>query len=576
MSKGKKALSQDKKQKREAQNFNRKICNIFSSMGFSSIPVANVHFTLGFRDIELDSLYIFENIWLICEETCHKNTEKIRGHIRGKKETFQCIHDNFSQFHEFLCKKFPDKINLFKKYDVDRIKFSILYISKYEFVVNSDDSERYSECYIVQPKILGYFGWLAQNIKYSARNELFRYLGIRSRDIGSSRSFSDSAKFRAPILYPKSATGLKNGVGVVSFLMPAGELLNTCYVLRKDNWEESIFLYQRLIYKEKIKKIRSFLLQGRTSFYNNVIVSLPSTVRIFNEKNEVLDINRIDSFSEKCTLEIPLEINSIGVIDGQHRIYAHYEGPNQNEEKIIGTLRSNLHLLVTGLLFPNKMPEGEKVRIQSQIFLDINSNAKPVPQNILLHIKRLNLPLDSESIAQRVLEKLNQRNPFINCFQINELDIGKIKTASIIKFALKHLVTIKPTEGKKSLYSYWQGKKPELENNNDEMLEEYIDFCCETLSQYFSAIKSRFHDQWNNKDSKLLSVIAINAFVIAFTRHINISEPKDYDFYKKLFDSWEFSFRKEQFFYTSSQYSRLSTVILKEAFKLKEEELEIV
>ena len=42
-------------------------------------------------------------------------------------------------------------------------------------------------------------------------------------------------------------------------MMSAEDLLNTCYVLRKDNWSESIWLYQRLIEKGKIKNIRNFL-----------------------------------------------------------------------------------------------------------------------------------------------------------------------------------------------------------------------------------------------------------------------------------------------------------------------------
>lgn len=71
-------------------------------------------------------------------------------------------------------------------------------------------------------------------------------------------------------------------------------------------------------------------------------------------------------------------MNSICVIDGQHRIFAHYEsGIDSKQERIIAELRKRLHLLVTGLIFPPEMSAEERVRIQSEIFVDINSNAKP-------------------------------------------------------------------------------------------------------------------------------------------------------------------------------------------------------
>ena len=82
----------------------------------------------------------------------------------------------------------------------------------------------------------------------------------------------------------------------------------------------------------------------------------------------------------------------------------------------------------------------ERAQIQSEIFLDINSNAKPVPQNVLLQIKRINNPIADESIAQFVVEKLNKEGIFKNLFQMSSLDKGKIKTASIVRFALRYLV----------------------------------------------------------------------------------------------------------------------------------------
>ena len=115
-------------------------------------------------------------------------------------------------------------------------------------------------------------------------------------------------------------------------------------------------------------------------------------------------MKEIGNLEGNCKLILPKEINSICVIDGQHRIFAHYEsGTESKQEQKISELRKQLHLLVTGLVFPPEMYAGERARIQSEIFLDINSNAKAVPQNVLLQIKRIRNPIADESIAQYVI-----------------------------------------------------------------------------------------------------------------------------------------------------------------------------
>jgi DGQHR domain-containing protein len=273
-------------------------------------------------------------------------------------------------------------------------------------------------------------------------------------------------------------------------MMSAEDLLNTCYVLRKDNWSDSIWLYQRLIEKEKIKNIRAYLETKGEAFYNNIIVALPDSVAFRDQSGNYKSINEISSLEGNCQLILPKEMNTICVIDGQHRIFAHYEsGIHSKQETRIAELRKQLHLLVTGLVFPPNMSEEERVRIQSEIFLDINSNAKPVPQNVLLQIKRINDPLADESIAQRVIERLNKQGIFQNLLQVSTLDNGKIKTASIVKFALRYLVTIHPTEDRQSLFTYWAGDKSAILEVNNDAIEEYVKFCDTAIRNYFGAIK---------------------------------------------------------------------------------------
>lgn len=563
-------------EKRAKSAFKKKIVNTFQSSGFTYIPTNDNEMHIGFRTVEVDALFIYENIWLICEDTTTK-PKNIRDHIRTKNEAFGEIKRNMAAFIDELVRLFPDKETQLKKYDSQRIKAFGLYITKEEIELSDDDHKLFPELIFVQPKTLNYFQWISQCIRHSARNEVFRFLGIKNTDIGPRSSTTNSAEIVAPIIYPKSFTGLKNNVRIVSFMMSAEDLLNTCYVMRKDNWSDSIWLYQRLIDKAKIKGIRSFLETKGEAFYNNIIVGLPDSVRFRDGKGDYKTIDQIGDLEGDCRLVFPKEMNSICVIDGQHRIFAHYEsGIDSQQERIISALRKELHLLVTGLVFPKEMSEEERVRIQSEIFVDINSNAKLVPQNVLLQIKRIQNPIADESIAQFVIEKLNKQGVFQNLLQISTLDEGKIKTASIVRFALRYLVTVNPTEGKPSLYTYWTGNKNDLLAMKNSAIEEYVKYCDQTLRNYFGAIKKNLRSQWDDPTSKLLSVISINGFIIALTRQLSVNGVQDFEYYDRVFSGWDCDFSKEGFAYTSSQYRKFSTKILQEAFKIEDAVIETI
>lgn len=366
-----KPLTQEQIDKRTKTVFKRKIRNIFTGMGFTYVPTNDHEMVIGLRKVEIDALFIFENIWLLCEDTI--KSANIKEHIRTKNEAFGEIKKNLSSFRDKLVELFPDKADLLNRYDTVRIKIYGLYVSREEVSLSEDEDKLFSNLIFIQPKTLNYFQWISQCIKLSARYEVFRFLNIKNSDIGNILSSNADTKITAPIIYPKSFTGLKNGVRIVSFMMSAEDLLNTCYVLRKDNWSESIWLYQRLIEKGKIKNIRNFLASKGAAFYNNIIVALPDTVAFCDEAHQYKTIDEIGALEGNCQLVLPKEMNSICVIDGQHRIFAHYEsGIPSKQERTIAELRKQLHLLVTGLIFPKDMPPEERARIQSEIFLDIN------------------------------------------------------------------------------------------------------------------------------------------------------------------------------------------------------------
>ena len=558
--------------KRKVLAFRKKIRSSFTDAGFTYFSTLDKHFPIGTRTVELDYLFLYENIIVICEDNTKQ--KKDIDHIRNKNESFAEIRNNKTAFLNWLSNTFPEKATMVKQYRPERYFLYYIYISQTELEITEDEKNRYSNLLFWDPETLSYFNRMAQCIQHSARYEIFRYLGLKNDEIGFSGSEGGKTTIKAPIIYPQEATGLHNGVRVVSFMMSAEKLLRTSYVLRKDSWEESMFLYQRLIEKDKVKSIRAFLAQKGEVFYNNIIVALPDNVTFEDDAGTPILVENIGDF-QHCKLVLPDEMNSICIIDGQHRIFAHYEAPaTEKYELQIAPLRRQLHLLVTGLIFPTEMKEPERKQIQSQIFLDINDNTKKVAPNVLTHIEMVKDPFSDIGLARRVIERLNKKRVFLNRFELSALDESKIKVASIIKFALRYLVTVTPAEGKTSLYAYWQGNKEAFQQKDEASLNDYIEFCANSIDLYFSAIRDAFKSSWNDPASKMLSVISINGFIIAFNRQLNKYGVSDYPFYSSCLRKLSIDFSKNGFPYTSSQYRKFSGRILAEAFDFTNEELE--
>lgn len=77
--------------------------------------------TIGLRKVEIDSLFIRENIWLVCEDTI--KTSEIRDHIRTKNEAFGEIKKNLSEFINKLTELFPEHNEILKNTISSVLKF---------------------------------------------------------------------------------------------------------------------------------------------------------------------------------------------------------------------------------------------------------------------------------------------------------------------------------------------------------------------------------------------------------------------------------------------------------------------
>lgn len=541
----------------------KKVQTVFEIAGFTYVQSDHHTMHIGFRDIEIDMLYVYENILIICEDTC--DSHKIE-HAMKKQEAFAQIENNRQEFFECLASEFPNQKHLFRDYLPDEYKIIYLYFTIEDIGFDDEQKKRFNLIRFVNPESVEYLYQMTNCIQKSARYEVFRFLQITDDDIGTPSSAAEKQqRIKAAIITPQGFTGLKNGVRIVSFMMRAEDLIKNCYVMRKDNWEESAFLYQRLIKKDRINKIRDYLIKRETAFLNNIIVSLPDDIQFYdsNYKNVALkDINTHGVY----TMEIPDKMNSICVIDGQHRIYAHYESLEKDaNEARMERMRKRLHLLVTGIIFPNEMTKIDRKKFESQLFLDINTNAKAVSPEVLTHIEHISNPLSPTGLARAVLEQMNKKGPLAQKLEISSLKARKIKTSTIIKFALNKLVDINDDKNQ-NFYKFWEGNKDQLLAGNEEELNSYIDFCASNLNCYFNAVHEVFHAQWQDDNSKLLSVVSINGFIIAYGFCMQNQGIKEYAFYKKALEKVSIDFAKENFPYTSSQYNKFAREILNPCF----------
>ncbi|UWU70342.1 DNA sulfur modification protein DndB [Bradyrhizobium sp. NC92] len=174
--------------------------------------------------------------------------------------------------------------------------------------------------------IVRYFKAITDRVRQSARYELFDFLGLLQTDVGTNviSPVTTSSSYKGSIL-PEGQSHFPNGFKVVSFYVTPAALLERCYVLRKDGWGDQDGVYQRMISRTKIEAIRKYLLDERRVFINNIIVTLPSNTLLTDDKGHTVDPSKINQ-TEPANIQLPTEYNSIGLIDGQHRVFSYYEG----------------------------------------------------------------------------------------------------------------------------------------------------------------------------------------------------------------------------------------------------------
>ncbi len=236
------------------------------------------------------------------------------------------------------------------------------------------------------------------------------------------------------------------------FLIKVKDILPLYYVsVRGKHNEEGAV--QRTLNKRRISSIRDFILRGN-SFFNTFVLNWNNT-----EHNIIIEDGKI---------EIPIIPQSFQVIDGQHRLEglkeAELEDENVGKKEILVALTRNL-----------------TTKQSAEIFLNINSEQKPVPQSLVydlfgeldnkeLHIER------SGDIAEILTS--NSESPYYNCIKKpgTPSGTGKIDLSTVVNSLKEHL------KKDKGFYKYGID---ELENQSKVILN------------YFTSIKSYYDNEGN-------------------------------------------------------------------------------
>lgn len=416
--------------------------------------------------------------------------------------------------------------------------------------------------------VIQYFRSLANTVEKSARYELLHFLGVSPSKVGEKGAL-DTGEAETPhpgSLLPEAHSEFPEGYKVISFYVTPNALLKRAYVLRHDGWRDSEGLYQRMIDKRKIASIRNHLKEKKRVFVNNVVVTLPPDTRLDNSEGEEV---KPAAIGETTSVDVRLRdrSNSVGIIDGQHRIFAYYEGVSDDHE--IAVFRNRQNILATGIIYPANTSDEDKMKFEAELFLEINSNQNSAKSDLKQAISVTVRPFSVDSLGKRVVNNLSKQGPLENLLQRNYFETNLLKTSSMVSFALARLVRIEDDESIFNLFKLTeQDLADRISDNKDlEALSKYVNFCSSELCKFLGAAKENLgSDKWSMKTkngSGVLTVTTINALIILFRKVSKRDGLSSFETYKRRLSGLSsFNFGD----YRSSQYNRMADAILKDIY----------
>ena len=522
----KKKLSPAERELRRQQNRHKSVVRAtFANCGFARVDAfADAEFTFERTTSDFDDLFVWKNIFVFAEYTVKKNGHSER--LKKKEFLYRKIREKSVDFLRFISREHPEIAAAWdQKFDAAKVQIRFLYCT----TTDPDDAlkAQVPEVLFYDMPVSMYFKALSSTIKHSARPELLSYLEVPFVEAGDNClqvGGIPSQPFNGSLL-PDSHSHLGDQFKVVSLYVSPAALLERAYVLRREGWRDSEWLYQRMIGPKKIEAIRSFLRRKKRVFLNNIIVTLPPTTKILNEDGDTVDSANIKK-TQPVVVQLSQESNSVGLIDGQHRVFSYHVGGKNDDE--IAPLRDKLNLLVTGIMYPKNMGDDERMNFEAELFLEINSNQASAKSDLKQAITSILNPFDAVAIAKRVLVRLNKSGALLSCFMSYFYDTERLKTTSVVSYGLRHVVSL---NGVQSLITTYDPAKRDLLLKKDDLpaLEEYVGYCFIELNKWFLAAKHELPaERWTYDRSvanRFLNTTNVNGLIQFFRLFIEAGRP---------------------------------------------------
>ncbi len=246
---------------------------------------------------------------------------------------------------------------------------------------------------------------------------------------------------------------------IYTFAMQVGDLISVQYVASRGVSTEQGAV-QRILNKSRVDAISKFVLAGN-SFVNTFILNWTDTQFLPKIKKE--------------SIILPLQGRFAQMLDGQHRIAGLQEAVNQQPEI------AETEVLVS-------MCIGLNTKESARIFLNINSEQKPVPRSLIYDLFGEAYD-DPESAITRVTDIvafLNEdaKSPYYGRVHYP----GKPNSPSQIDLAIM-VNAMKSSFDKNGIFNQLQLGQIETQ--------------CKILFNFYSAIKKRYEDIWDKPKENL-------------------------------------------------------------------------
>jgi hypothetical protein len=331
-------------------------------------------------------------------------------------------------------------------------------------------------------------------------------------------------------------------------------LIQRSYVLRRDGWEDPDLSYQRFVRADKLDAMREYLSANGKVFINNLVVTLPSTALLLDANSAPVVPGALVSKSQ-VTLQLPLELGTVGIVDGQHRVFSYYEGGGGGE-RAITKIRQRQNLLVTGIIFPPHYTAEMRVKFEAEIFLGINNNQSPVNTQLKQDLETIINPDTPLAISRSIVKRLSTEGPLAGMMQMSQFDPSdRIASGSLGPYVVT--VHAKKTS---ALYKTWDGAgKRDLTDASDRAA--YVDYCVHELRLLLGAAAKHLKGKFRSvPNGGILSTTVVGGLILLLDRMVKDgTSPSAIDYSQRLKGIEKFDFSR----FTGSAWGKLANALYK-------------